>query len=164
MEKETTNDNEIHYEKAHDKIRNALKDGKWHRFKDLKKETQLTAATLSKHLKQLEKGIVEKYVDIRGNAPYPVYYRIKKPEDMLDESKIPESLNSEAYFQNVSSAVSKALNNAFGTYQANGNFEAFQQNLDSTLGSARASLLWNVKYNGKIHGTISWKKEQSKQE
>lgn len=156
--KEQQDENTSEYLKAENKIKNALNDGEWHRPKDLKEETRQTAATLSKHLKRMVKGIVEKRVDTSGNAPYPVYYRLKNPDNILNEANIPRSPDPETYFQNVSSAFNKAVNNAYGSYRKDGNFEAFQQNLDLTLGSARASLLSNVKYEGKIYGKINMKK------
>jgi len=60
-------------------ILNVLSDGKWHRYQEIKEATKLSTATLSKHLKRLEKGLVEKRVDLQsGEYPYPAYYRIKE--------------------------------------------------------------------------------------
>jgi DNA-binding transcriptional ArsR family regulator len=61
------------------KIQDALKDEDWHRYQTLQKQTELSTATLSKHLKRLVMGgIVEKKIDIEsGEYPYPVYYRLK---------------------------------------------------------------------------------------
>ncbi|MEM3699706.1 MAG: winged helix-turn-helix domain-containing protein [Candidatus Bathyarchaeia archaeon] len=55
-----------------------LSDGKWHRYQELLAKTKLSTATLSKHLKRLEKGLIEKRLDLEsGEYPYPVYYRLK---------------------------------------------------------------------------------------
>jgi DNA-binding HxlR family transcriptional regulator len=66
--KSTTSENEI---------LNSLTDGEWHRYQDMQRSTRLSTATLSKHLKRLENGIVEKRLDLESGAyPYPVYYRL----------------------------------------------------------------------------------------
>lgn len=66
---------------AHEKrklILDVLSDGEWHRHKEILEKTRLSPTTLSKHLKELEKGLVEKRIDIEsGEYPYPVYYRLK---------------------------------------------------------------------------------------
>jgi len=60
-------------------ILNVLSDGKWHRHQEIQQATKLSTATLSKHLKRLEKGLVEKKLDLEsGQYPYPVYYRIRQ--------------------------------------------------------------------------------------
>ena len=59
-------------------ILSALIDGKWHRNMELKKETKLTARTLSKHLKELEKELhwIERKEDTEsGQYPHPVLYK-----------------------------------------------------------------------------------------
>jgi len=62
---------------AENKILKALHDGEWYRYTDLKKETGLSSATLSKHLKVLEKGILERKLDLKSKEyPHPVYYRL----------------------------------------------------------------------------------------
>jgi DNA-binding transcriptional ArsR family regulator len=55
----------------------ALSDGDWHRNMELKKETDLSQRTLSKHLDELEKeNWIERKEDrISGLYPYPVLYR-----------------------------------------------------------------------------------------
>jgi len=59
-------------------ILNVLTDGEWHRYQEMQQLTRLSTATLSKHLKRLENGIVEKRLDLESGAyPYPVYYRLK---------------------------------------------------------------------------------------
>jgi DNA-binding Lrp family transcriptional regulator len=61
------------------RILNVLSNGKWHRYQEIQQATKLSTATLSKHLKRLEKGIVEKRIDLQsGEYPYPVYYRLKE--------------------------------------------------------------------------------------
>jgi DNA-binding transcriptional ArsR family regulator len=60
-------------------ILNVLSDGKWHRYQEIQQAARLSSRTLSKHLKRLEKGLVEKHIDLQsGEYPYPVYYRIKE--------------------------------------------------------------------------------------
>jgi len=55
-----------------------LSDGKWHRHKELLEKTGLSPTTLSKHLKELEKGIVEKRIDITsGEYPTPSIIGLK---------------------------------------------------------------------------------------
>lgn len=62
-------------------ILKVLSDGEWHRYQELREQTSLSTATLSKHLKKLEKGLVEKKLDLEsGEYPYPVYYRIRAIE------------------------------------------------------------------------------------
>jgi DNA-binding HxlR family transcriptional regulator len=56
----------------------ALIDGQWHRNKELKEKTKLTARTLSKHLNELEKEFrwIERKEDTEsGEYPHPVLYR-----------------------------------------------------------------------------------------
>jgi len=66
-------------EKSEKAILEVLKDGKWHRHQEIKEKTRLSTATLSKTLKRLEKGLIEKKIDLEsGEYPYPVYYRLKK--------------------------------------------------------------------------------------
>jgi DNA-binding HxlR family transcriptional regulator len=65
-------------------ILKVLEDQEWHRYQDLyerirSKRTKFSTATLSKHLKELEKGLVERKVDSESKEyPKPVYYRIKQ--------------------------------------------------------------------------------------
>ena len=55
-----------------------LQDGKWHQYSEIKRNTKLSSATISKHLKML-KDLLDKKVDVESGAyPYPVYYRIKE--------------------------------------------------------------------------------------
>lgn len=55
-----------------------LSDGEWHRYQEIQKITRLSTATLSKHLKRLEKSLIEKRLDLEtGTYPYPVYYRLR---------------------------------------------------------------------------------------
>lgn len=60
------------------KVLFALIDGQWHRNKELKERTKLTARTLSKHLGELEKNLhwVERKEDTEsGEYPHPVLYK-----------------------------------------------------------------------------------------
>jgi DNA-binding Lrp family transcriptional regulator len=60
-------------------ILSILSDGKWHRHREILEKTKLSPTTLSKHLKELEKGIVQKRIDLQsGEYPYPVYYRLNQ--------------------------------------------------------------------------------------
>jgi hypothetical protein len=71
-------------EVANQTIMKILLDGKWHRYQELLETTGLSSATLSKHLKELEKGIAEKEMRLEsGEYPYPVYYRMKKKHQAL---------------------------------------------------------------------------------
>jgi DNA-binding HxlR family transcriptional regulator len=59
-------------------ILSILSDGEWHRHKEILEKTRLSPTTLSKHLKDLTKGIVEKKLDLESKEyPYPVLYRLK---------------------------------------------------------------------------------------
>jgi len=62
-----------------------LADNKWHRFGKIVEATKISAATVSKYLKEFEKKglkgqkgkLVEKRVDVEsGEYPYPAYYRM----------------------------------------------------------------------------------------
>lgn len=60
------------------KILKMLNDGEFHRYREIKQLTQLSTATLSKHLKRFEKSLIERKIDLESEEyPYPVYYRIK---------------------------------------------------------------------------------------
>ncbi|MEM3640702.1 MAG: ArsR family transcriptional regulator [Candidatus Bathyarchaeia archaeon] len=59
-------------------ILSILLDGQWHRHREIWEKTKLSPTTLSKHLKELEKGIIERKIDTEsGEYPPPVYYRLK---------------------------------------------------------------------------------------
>src|SRR4030067_524879 len=78
--------------KSENEILKALQGGKWHRYQELVELTKLSQPTLSKHLKQLLKGIVERKVDTSGSEyPCPVFYRIKPRCDTYDKSAMPEN-------------------------------------------------------------------------
>ncbi|MGD0204687.1 MAG: winged helix-turn-helix transcriptional regulator [Candidatus Bathyarchaeia archaeon] len=63
------------------KILAVLKDGAWHRYMEILKETKISPTTLTKRLKELEKGIVERKLDTEGKEyPPPVAYRIRNSE------------------------------------------------------------------------------------
>lgn len=68
-----------HISKATDsktKILEVLKDGKWHRYKEIVEKTGLSTATVAKHLKELS-PIVEKRIEVNsGEYPYPTRYRL----------------------------------------------------------------------------------------
>lgn len=66
------------YMKAETKILNVLMDAKPHRYKEIVEKTGLSSATVSKHLKKLEKrGWVKKEIDLKSKIyPYPVLYTL----------------------------------------------------------------------------------------
>ncbi len=65
-------------QKSQNEIMKVLDDHEWHRYQDLVKLTRLSQPTLSKHLKQMLTGMIEKKIDASGSEyPYPVFYRIK---------------------------------------------------------------------------------------
>lgn len=66
-------------------ILNLLSDGRWHRYTEIQQTTNLSTATLSKHLKNLEKEkVIEKKIDLEsGDYPYPVYYRLPLSLDKI---------------------------------------------------------------------------------
>jgi DNA-binding Lrp family transcriptional regulator len=69
-------------------ILSVLSDGKWHRHREILEKTKLSPTTLSKHLKELEKGIVEKRIDLQsGEYPYPVYYRLNQSLAIIQSFK-----------------------------------------------------------------------------
>jgi Predicted transcriptional regulators len=74
------------FKTAKNKILEVLKDGEWYRYSELTEKTRLSTATLSKHLKELEKGIVERRVGVE-NAEYPppVNYRLKPVYTIREE-------------------------------------------------------------------------------
>jgi DNA-binding transcriptional ArsR family regulator len=65
-------------QKSESQIFRVLQDGKWHRYQELVRLTGLSQPTLSKHLKNLERGLVERKLETSSSDyPYPVFYRIK---------------------------------------------------------------------------------------
>ena len=61
------------------KILEILQDGKWHRYMELLNKTKISPTTLTKRLKDLEKGIVEREIDIKSTEyPPPVRYRLRE--------------------------------------------------------------------------------------
>lgn len=77
MSKNIPKTNQRDYEEAEQKIQKLLADGQWWRAKDLEERTQLSPATLSKHLKRdLKIGSVERQVSRKlKEYPRPVSYR-----------------------------------------------------------------------------------------
>ena len=66
-------------QKPTQKIIEVLNDENWHRYKELQDKTELSTATLSKHLKELEKGIVERHLDADSvEYPPPVRYHLRQ--------------------------------------------------------------------------------------
>lgn len=64
--------------KSRTKLLFYLRDGKWHRRREIKKNMKVSVATLNKELKELtEAHFLEKKVDFEsGEYPYPASYRI----------------------------------------------------------------------------------------
>lgn len=71
-----------------------LSDGKWHRYQEIKEATRLSTATLSKHLKRLEQGLIERRVDTKVYPPH-VYYRLKPYVVITHEGKIERAFAQE---------------------------------------------------------------------
>lgn len=60
------------------RILEVLQDGEKHRFMELRKKTKMSPTTLTKRLKELEKGIVKKTIDKETvEYPPPVYYQLQ---------------------------------------------------------------------------------------
>ena len=131
-------------------ITRILKDGEWHRYQELREKTGLSSATLSKHLKELEKGVVEKKIQLKsGEYPYPVVYRIKESyrsifkifdipdarvlgkKTRLGKKKMEEE--SRKYLEAVGRALSESTSAALNVYAVERNLTAFQQIVDSSL-------------------------------
>lgn len=127
-----------------------LKDAEWHRYQELREKTGLSSATLSKHLKELEKGVVEKQVRLdSGEYPYPVFYRIKEPYQTLfevfnipdarkfrrntkvDEKKLEQEM--QAYLESITQALSRSVKEALNNYANDRNVKAFQQSAGTAL-------------------------------
>lgn len=82
------------------KILNFLKDGQWHRYGEILSTIKVSPTTLTKHLKELEKGIVERKVDIKsGEYPPPVCYRIRpKSSELFRALTEQEALDSRSKY------------------------------------------------------------------
>lgn|GEM_PF-5005987 len=135
-------------------ITRILKDGEWHRYQELREKTGLSSATLSKHLKELERGVVEKKIQLKSEEyPYPVFYRIKEQyqtffrifsipdardlgkKTRISKKKLAEA--TEAYMRTINRALSISTNMALSIYATERNTEAFRQSLDSSLEAYR---------------------------
>ena len=133
-------------------ITRILKDGEWHRYQELREKTGLSSATLSKHLKELEKAVVEKKIQLKsGEYPYPVVYRIKKPyQGLFKIFSIPDARAlgkktrtskkeltkaTQKYLDLANQALSLSVNAALSTYAVERNFLAYQQLVDCSLTS-----------------------------
>lgn len=77
----------IRAEKA---ILSILSDGEFHRYNEIVKRTGLSTATVTKHLKKLEKeGFVIKRIDLESNEyPYPVFYRLTAKGEAFKEKEL----------------------------------------------------------------------------
>jgi len=144
-------------------ILNVLNNGEWYRYGELKKKTKLSTATLSKHLKELEKGTVEKKIDLQsGEYPYPVYYRLKEAlsRKLMDEEwrncllRIMEEdvdfwIKKEMlayYIQFVNQMLSlQVVDNLKIYFDMGGNEEAFDQTMEYWVISVYRDCLQNLK-------------------
>jgi DNA-binding transcriptional ArsR family regulator len=109
-----------------------LGDNKWHRYQELLEKTKLSSATLSKHLKTLEKGVVEKKIDAEsGLYPYPVSYRLREKYqifgDLLNLPPCPEQKKMNHYIVLASKALSSTMGKIYTMYESDRNYEAFSQ-------------------------------------
>jgi DNA-binding HxlR family transcriptional regulator len=140
-------------ETANQIILKILVDGKWHRYQELLEMTGLSSATLSKHLKDLEEGIVEKEIRLEsGSYPYPVVYRLRERSAKI-LSRVNDTISEEIGFQNyeikpflddkidkkecskkATDVLCFAVNKAYENYLTDNNWKALQQ----TIGSAMA--------------------------
>ena len=60
------------------KILKVLEDGNWHRYMEILRETKISPTTLTKRLRELEKGIVERKINIETKEyPPPVEYHLR---------------------------------------------------------------------------------------
>ena len=77
-------------EEAKWKILEALADGDWYRYKEIREKTNLSSRTLTKHLDRLQEiPIVERKEDVEsGKYPVPVLYRIISPFDTYVNAKV----------------------------------------------------------------------------
>ena len=81
-------------------ILNTISDGEWHRYNEIVVKSGLSTATVSKHLKKMENGLIEKQIDIEsGKYPYPVSYRVKTElagylPTKEDQKELPETMSS----------------------------------------------------------------------
>jgi hypothetical protein len=82
------------------RILNVLKDGAWHRYMEILKTTKVSPTTLTKRLKELEKGIVERKLDTESqDYPPPVSYRIRDP--MIVSTLENEKKEAELFASNI---------------------------------------------------------------
>lgn len=148
-------------------ITKVLMDGEWHRYQDLKEKSGLSSATLSKHLKELEEGIVEKKMHLdSGEYPYPVAYRIKE-KYLVHIKQFDKSLASGIFtvirftkngikiervqesLKTASDALGETITEAYRLALDDNNWKAFMQ----TVGTAIAF------YNEALHAVV--KKENT---
>jgi len=131
-------------------IMKILRDGEWHRYKELRGKAGVSSATLSKHLKELEKGVVEKKILLKsGEYPYPVVYRIREQyQTVFKIFNIPDARKlgkkrgtsrrkseeeARVRLQSIGQAFGNMTNEVLRIYAIDGNFSAMQQSIDSSL-------------------------------
>jgi DNA-binding transcriptional ArsR family regulator len=141
-------------------IMEILIDGEWYRYQEIKAKSGLSSATLSKHLKELERGIVEKEMRLKsGEYPYPVLYRLKAPYQkilsdendsiaeccgmgMMKVTPFDSTEDSKECLKITANALSSAVSRAYQIYLDDKNWTAFQQ----TMGTAN-SIYYNALQN-----------------
>jgi hypothetical protein len=109
-----------------------LGDNKWHRYQELLEKTELSSATLSKHLKVLEKGVVEKKMETEGGVyPYPVSYRMRENyqifDDLLNLTPCPDLKKMDDVTDKASNALGRTMRKINKNYESDKNREAFSQ-------------------------------------
>jgi len=138
-------------ESANQTILKTLVDGKWHRYQELHAQTGLSSATLSKHLKELEEGIVEKKMILEsGEYPYPVVYRIKEKHQPVIK-KLVDRLGCTVFtvirfgangmkvdvvqkkLETANTALAETISEAYKIYSNDQNWKAFQQTSGTAL-------------------------------
>jgi DNA-binding HxlR family transcriptional regulator len=115
-----------------------LGDNKWHRYQELLEKTKLSSATLSKHLKVLERGVVEKKMETEsGVYPYPVSYRIRENyqifDDLLTLLPHPDLKKMDDLTDKASQALAGTMRKINKNYENDKNREAFSQSQEIAL-------------------------------
>jgi DNA-binding HxlR family transcriptional regulator len=113
-------------------ILRCLSDNQWHQYRELLEETKLSSATLSKHLKSLERGVVEKKIEIQsGIYPYPVSYRLREKyqifNDLLNLLTCDDQNKKDNLIDEASKALGRTIRKINKNYEDDKNREAFGQ-------------------------------------
>jgi DNA-binding HxlR family transcriptional regulator len=109
-----------------------LGDNKWHRYQELLEKTKLSSATLSKHLKVLERGVVEKKMETEsGVYPYPVSYRIRENyqifNDLLNLPINADQSEKDNLIEEASNTLGRTMRKITQNYKDDKNREALGQ-------------------------------------